>query len=84
MEDYAYILDYLAQGTSGGGFSKREPVCYAIGDEEFKLFELVPTEDDLEVGGVRYGDYKENLLRIEPADFSSWPDGTPEHIFGGI
>ena len=42
MEDYAYILDYLAQGTSGGGFSKREPVCYAIGDEEFKLFELVP------------------------------------------
>ena len=49
-----------------------------------KLFELVPTEDDLEIGGVRYGDYKENLLRIEPADFSSWPDGTPEHIFGGI
>ena len=42
MDDYAYILDYLAQGTSGGGFSKREPVCYAIGDEEFKLFELVP------------------------------------------
>lgn len=42
MEDYAYILDYLAQGTSGGSFSKREPVCYAIGDEEFKLFELVP------------------------------------------
>ncbi len=42
MEDYAYILDYLAQGTAGGNFSKREPVCYAIGDEEFKLFELVP------------------------------------------
>lgn len=41
MEDYAYILDYLAQGA-GGNFSKREPVCYAIGDEEFKLFELVP------------------------------------------
>lgn len=42
MEDYAYILDYLAQGASGGGFSRREPVCYAVGDEEFKLFELVP------------------------------------------
>lgn len=42
MEDYAYILDYLPQGTACGGFSKREPVCYAIGDEEFKLFELVP------------------------------------------
>ena len=42
MEDYAYILDYLPQGATGGGFSRREPVCYAIGDEEFKLFELVP------------------------------------------
>ena len=40
MEDYAYILDYLAQGTSGGGFSKREPVCYAIGDEEFTIVRL--------------------------------------------
>ena len=49
-----------------------------------KLFELVPTEDDFEIGGVRYGDYKEELLRIEPADFSCWPDGTPEHIFGDI
>ena len=41
-------------------------------------------EDDFEIGGVMYGDYKEELLRIEPADFSSWPDGTPEHIFGDI
>ena len=42
MEDYAYILDYLPQGATGGGFSRKEPVCYAVGDEEFKLFELVP------------------------------------------
>ena len=42
MEDYAYILDYLPQGATSGGFSRREPVCYAVGDEEFKLFELVP------------------------------------------
>ena len=42
MEDYAYILDYLPKGATGGGFSRREPVCYAVGDEEFKLFELVP------------------------------------------
>ncbi len=42
MEDYAYILDYLPQGSPGGNFGKREPVVYAIGDEEFKLFELVP------------------------------------------
>ena len=42
MEEYAYILDYLAQGLPTGGFAKREPLCYAIGDEEFKLFEIVP------------------------------------------
>ena len=42
MEDYAYILDWLPTGATGGGFSKREPLVYAIGAEEFKLFELVP------------------------------------------
>lgn len=36
MEEYAYILDYLAPGL------KKEASCYAIGEEEFKLFELVP------------------------------------------
>jgi putative nucleotide binding protein len=42
MEEYAHILDYLAQGLPSGGFSKREPLCYAVGEEEFKLFEIVP------------------------------------------
>ncbi|MDR0334607.1 MAG: DUF655 domain-containing protein [Methanomassiliicoccaceae archaeon] len=42
MEEYAHILDYLAQGLPSGGFAKREPLCYAIGEEEFKLFEIVP------------------------------------------
>ena len=42
MEEYAYILDYLPQGVSGGQYGKREPLCYALGDEEFKLFELIP------------------------------------------
>ncbi len=41
MEEYAYILDYLPQGVPSAGFSKKEPICYALGDEEFKLFELV-------------------------------------------
>ena len=49
-----------------------------------EILELVPSEDDLEIGGVKYGDYKEELLRIEPAVFSSWPEGTPEHIFGDV
>ncbi len=50
MEEYAYILDYLPQGIPSGNFGKKEPLCYAIGDEEFKLFELVPK------AGITIGD----------------------------
>ncbi|MCL1810963.1 MAG: DUF655 domain-containing protein [Methanomassiliicoccaceae archaeon] len=42
MEEYAYVLDYLSQGIPTNNFAKKEPLCYALGDEEFKLFELVP------------------------------------------
>jgi len=42
LEDYAYILDYLALGLPGG--YKREPLCYALGESEFKIFELVPID----------------------------------------
>ena len=42
MEDYAYILDWLPPGTGGGFGKSRESLIYAVGDEEFKLFELVP------------------------------------------
>lgn len=42
MEEYAYVLDYLPQGLPSNNYSKRDPICYAIGEEEFKLFELVP------------------------------------------
>ena len=45
MEEYAYILDYLAQGIPSNNFGKKEPLCYAVGDDEFKLFELVPKPD---------------------------------------
>lgn len=39
MEEYAYILDYLEAGVN---HAARESICYAVGDDEFKLFELVP------------------------------------------
>jgi putative nucleotide binding protein len=42
LEEYAYILDNLPQGAGGNNFGKKEPLCYALGEEEFKLFELVP------------------------------------------
>ncbi len=41
MEDYAYILDYLPSGRPDDP-GKREPVAYAVGDQDFVLFELVP------------------------------------------
>lgn len=49
-----------------------------------EIHELVPTKDDIEIGGIKYGDCKEELFRIEPVDFSSWLDWTPEHIFGDV
>jgi len=44
MEDYARILDHLPQGHPDRGKFHREPVAYALGEDEFKLFELVPRE----------------------------------------
>ncbi len=41
MEEYAYILDYLAQGLPGS-HGRRGPTCFALGESKFKLFELEP------------------------------------------
>ena len=55
MEEYAYILDWLPTGATGGNFGKREPLIYAVGDEEFKLFELVPKAGaQVEIGTRTY------------------------------
>ena len=45
MEDYARILDYLPQGLPDEKMFRREPVAYALGEDQFKLFELVPKPD---------------------------------------
>jgi len=44
VEDYARILDYLPQGLPDEKMFKREPVAYALGEDQFKLFELVPKQ----------------------------------------
>src|SRR5207249_3906385 len=44
MEDYARILDFLPQGHPDQSKYHREPLAYALGVDEFKLFELVPKE----------------------------------------
>ncbi len=51
MEDFARILDYLPQGHPDQSKYHREPLAYALGEDEFKLFELVPKEGvDLPIG----------------------------------
>src|SRR3989454_7968449 len=44
MEDSARILDFLPQGHPDQSKFNREPLAYALGIDEFKLFELVPKE----------------------------------------
>jgi putative nucleotide binding protein len=51
LEDYARILDWLPQGHPDQSKYRREPLSYALGEDEFKLFELVPKEGvPLQVG----------------------------------
>ena len=62
MEEYAYILDYLPQGLS---FKNKDPICYAVGDAEFKLFELVPKANALIAIDDRVYIGKDSNLRKE-------------------
>ncbi len=42
MEEYAYILDYLPQGRAEDKNFRKSPLIIAIGENEFKLLELIP------------------------------------------
>jgi putative nucleotide binding protein len=42
VEDYVYVLDYLAKGRGDVPEYKRQPVVYGIGENQFTLLELVP------------------------------------------
>ena len=70
MEDYAHILDYLPQGLpSEKGFA-REPLAYAIGSQEFKLFELVPKPNVIINMGERVyigkeGEKRDKILHVK-------------------
>ena len=45
MEDYIYVLDYLAKGRGDIPSFKRKPVVYGIGENQFTLLELIPKRD---------------------------------------
>ncbi|MGB0651619.1 MAG: DUF655 domain-containing protein [Thermoplasmatota archaeon] len=42
MEDYVHILDFLPNGRPDAPPNRREPTIFAVGEDKFTLFELVP------------------------------------------
>jgi len=44
LEDYVYVLDYLAKGRGDLPPHKRHPLVYGIGENQFTLLELVPKD----------------------------------------
>jgi len=53
VENYAYILDYLPNGRQTERGFHREPLALAIGEDELKLFELVPRSGAKLAAGLR-------------------------------
>ena len=45
MEDYVYVLDYLAKGRGDVPSYKRKPTVYGVGESQFTLLELIPRKD---------------------------------------
>jgi putative nucleotide binding protein len=55
LEDFAYILDHLPQGLPDERRFKREPIAFGLGENEFKILELIPKEGTiLEIGAKVY------------------------------
>ena len=53
MENFAIILDYLPNGRQTERGFHREPLALAIGEDELKLFELVPRPSAALSAGTR-------------------------------
>src|SRR5256885_8770770 len=71
MEDFARILDYLPQGHPDQSKFHREPLAYALGVDEFKLFELVPRDGaNLSIGQRVYigkeVEMRTEILHVKP------------------
>jgi putative nucleotide binding protein len=89
MEEYAYVLDCMPQSSMGSKGMKRESICYAVGEQEFKLFELVPKDGANLLAGDRIYIGKDQELRgqidhvkrrIGYNDLSNFASGELEHV----
>jgi len=70
VEDYVRILDHLPQGHPERSRFEREPLAYALGEDEFKLFELVTKEGVTLIAGDRTyigkeADKRESILHVK-------------------
>jgi putative nucleotide binding protein len=53
VESYAHVLDYLPNGRQTERGFHREPLALAVGEDELKLFELVPRAGAVLTAGQR-------------------------------
>ena len=70
LEDYAYVLDYLPQGLPDEHRFKREPIAFGLGEDEFKILELMPKDDEsLDIGDRVYigkdMDKRDKILHVK-------------------
>ena len=89
MEEFAYVLDCMPQSSIASRGMKKETICYAVGEQEFKLFELVPKDGVELFSGDRVYIGKDQKLReqidhvkrrIEHKDLSNFASGELEHV----
>ncbi len=65
MEDYVYVLDYLAKGRGDLPAFKRNPVVYGIGESQFTFLELIPKQDATFTTGERIYVGKDPTMRTK-------------------
>jgi putative nucleotide binding protein len=65
MEDYVYVLDYLAKGRGDLPPFKRNPVVYGIGESQFTFLELIPKRDATFTVGERIYVGKDPSMRTK-------------------
>ena len=65
MEDYVYVLDYLAKGRGDLPAFKRNPVVYGIGESQYTFLELIPKRDATFTTGERIYVGKDPTMRTK-------------------
>ena len=70
LEDYAFILDHLPQGLPEEHRFKREPIAFGLGENEFKILELIPKDGEvLDIGERVYigkdMEHRDKILHVK-------------------